>query len=364
MRALAIKLKPEGAFHFGERGVGIEETAALAHSDTIFSGLCWAWTLLFGEDELETLLERFIKGQPPFLISSAFPYAGRVLFLPRPLTFRGKDDEETRRLKRVEYVSFEVYKLLLAGSIPDDYVLIQKGRLCLTESEFKGLPSSTLDEDELRGFLRVWASMEKSQKPESTSYAHCYRLWEMEEVPHVTVDRVTAASNIFQEGGVRFAKECGIYILVRFFDEKMQGRFLAAMHLLGDEGLGGRRSTGRGFFKVENIEKIEIPEVANGEYVILFSLLNPRENEILTLLDLNSAYKLVARRGWVYSAKAKNLRRKRVIMFAEGAVLKQCNKEMIGRMVKVLSRKDSIIPHDVYRYGYGFTVRWKLEGRT
>ena len=359
MKALAVKLKPRGPFHFGERGVGIEETEALAHSDTIFSALCWAWTLLFGEAELEKLLGRFLDGQPPFLISSALPYVGEVLFLPRPLTVKGWDEEEIRRLKRVGYISLEVYKLLLAGSLPQEPILIQDRRLWLTEGEFEWLrlQDPLLDEDELRGFLREWASLGRVRKPESVQYAHCYRLWEIGEVPHVAVDRVTSASNIFHEGDVRFAEGCGMYILARFLDEGVRDGFLAAIRLLGDEGLGGRRSAGRGFFEVEEAGKVEIPEAADGDRAMLLSLLNPREGELSALLSPGDvAYRLVARRGWVFSARARNLRRRRVMMFAEGSVLGRVDGDFAGRMVNVLPRGGAV-PHDVYRYGYGLFVR-------
>jgi len=357
MKALAIKLKPRGPFHFGERGVGIEETEALAHSDTIFSALCWAWTLLYGEDELEKLLNRFLKGQPPFLISSAFPYVGEVLFLPRPLTVKGRDEEEIRRLRRVEYLSLGVYRLLLGGSLPEKAVLIQGGCLWLTEEEFGKLPHSTLDENRLGAFLHEWALLGEVRKPKPLEYAHCYRLWEISEVPHVAVDRVTSASNIFHEGDVRFAEGCGMYILARFLDEGVRGEFLAALRLMGDEGLGGRRSVGRGFFEIEEAKEMEIPEATDGDRVMLLSLLNPDKGELPALLASEAtAYRLVARRGWVYSARARNLRRKRVVMFAEGSVLGLVNGEALGRMVKVLDKGDKV-PHDVYRYGYGLFVR-------
>lgn len=358
MKALAIKLKPRGPFHFGERGVGIEETEALAHSDTIFSALCWAWTLLFGEGELEKLLGRFLDNQPPFLISSALPYAGEALFLPRPLAVKGRDEEEIRRLKRVKYISLGIYKLLLAGSLPRKPVLIQEGHLWLTEEGFEGLQDPILAKDELRDFLREWASLGKTRKPEPIQYARCYRLWRIGEVPHVAVDRVTSASNIFHEGDVRFAEGCGMYILVRFLDEGVRDKFLAAMRLLGDEGLGGRRSAGRGFFEVERAEEVEIPEAADGNRAVLLSLLNPREGELSALLSpQDAAYRLVARRGWVYSARARNLRRKRVMMFAEGSVLGLVDGGFAGRMVNVLPRGGAV-PHDVYRYGYGLFVRF------
>lgn len=221
MRTLAFELIPRGPFHFGERGVGTEVSDPLAHSDTIFSALCWAWALLYGEEALEELLDRFQKDPPPFLISSAFPYAGEVRFLPRPLILPNQEalpDEEFRRLKKVEYVSWEVFSSLAKGSLPEEGILIQDKHIWITEAEFdklKDSESSVLDEAALAEFLREWAKLGEISSPSPADYAHCYRLWRIGEVPHVTVDRVTSASNIFHEGDVYFSDGCGMYILVR-----------------------------------------------------------------------------------------------------------------------------------------------------
>lgn len=364
MRTLAFELKPRGPFHFGERGVGLEETDPLAHSDTVFSALCWAWALLYGEDALGELLERFEKGSPPFLVSSAFPYAGGVRFLPRPLILPGQETlagEELRRLRKVGYVSWEVFSSLAAGSVPEKALLIQGGRLWMTQAEFEELRESVpsaLDEAALTEFLREWAGLGRPSPPAPADYARCYRLWRVGEVPHVTVDRVTSASGIFHEGDVYFGEGCGIYILVRFLDEGYREKFEAALRLLGDEGLGGRRSYGRGQFDVGKPKEVELPRAEAGSRILLLSLLNPKEDELPILLGRDDvAYRLLPRRGWVYSARARNLRRKRVMMFAEGSILAHPPKEPVGRLVKVLE-KGGKVPHDVYRYGYGFWVRW------
>ncbi len=89
---LLVKLKFRAPVHLGEVGIGVEETSTYACSDTLFSGLCHAWKLAYGEPALVELLDQFksIKDEePPFLISSAFPYLcegeKKYFFFPVPL---------------------------------------------------------------------------------------------------------------------------------------------------------------------------------------------------------------------------------------------------------------------------------------
>jgi CRISPR-associated protein Csm4 len=364
MQALALNLVPRGAFHLGERGVGVEETTELAHADTIFSALCWAWRLLYGETSLtQELLQPFEKGHPPFLLSSALPYAGPVRFWPRPASLPWEmSDEERRVLKRVRYVSTGIFRQLVAAQQPPgDPKLIQDGQLWLSTDELNQLLPTGLDLRRVTVFMRQRAAL-SYEKPTQTEYAPpSTRLWEVSEAPHVTLDRVSSASEIFHVGDVRFAEGCGPYVLVRFLAEEAawRPRLLAAFRVMGDEGLGGRRSTGRGQFDLEE-EDLSIPQ-GDGDRAILLSLLNPTEDETLRLLPDEPwvAYSLITRRGWVYSDQARNLWRKRVTMLAEGSVVaRPAHDRPPGRLVPVLE-KGGKIPHNVYRYGYGFLVPMK-----
>jgi len=56
-RLVAYRLIPRSPFHFGERGIGLEETSILLHSDTLFSALCM------------TLRETDVKSLDRFLAS-------------------------------------------------------------------------------------------------------------------------------------------------------------------------------------------------------------------------------------------------------------------------------------------------------
>ena len=79
------QLEPRAAFHFGLRGVGVEETGSWCPADTLFGALCitlgqWARD---GTAALEAWLDGFPPasgGAPPWRLSSAFPYAGPARF--------------------------------------------------------------------------------------------------------------------------------------------------------------------------------------------------------------------------------------------------------------------------------------------
>jgi len=355
MKVLVINLLPKTPFHFGERGVGLEETEIFPHSDTIFSAICWTWTLLYGEKSLEDeLIEPFKNKSPSFILSSAFPYIEDIRFLPCPVSLSFKDKE---KIKKVKYVSWKLFHSLNKGSISEETVFIHDEYLWLTESEFEKLPSEILDKKALAVFLKQWIAKGKKDKPSKKEFSNCFYVWKIGELPHVTVDRISSGSNIFHESDVFFSEKCGMYILVKFFNSEVRNKFLACLRLLGDEGLGGRRSQGRGMFEVDKIEEIELPSLKNADKILLLSLLNPDRNELSKLLSSKSAYKLIPRRGWVYSFRARNLRRKRVMMFSEGSIFNRIDKEIVGRLVPVLE-KDEVIPHDVYRYGYGFFIPW------
>ena len=62
------RLCPTAPIHLGERGIGMEETSEVIHSDSLFGALSCAWSTLHGDDELEALIEEFMKGEATFVI--------------------------------------------------------------------------------------------------------------------------------------------------------------------------------------------------------------------------------------------------------------------------------------------------------
>ncbi|MFN3763717.1 MAG: type III-A CRISPR-associated RAMP protein Csm4, partial [Anaerolineae bacterium] len=66
------RLTFHSGFHLGARGVNLEESAEHIPSDTLFAALVDAVLRLSGDGE--TFAEPFKHRNPPFLLTSAFPF--------------------------------------------------------------------------------------------------------------------------------------------------------------------------------------------------------------------------------------------------------------------------------------------------
>jgi len=131
----AYKLEARSPFHFGVRGVGVEATSVVCHSDTLFSALCLMIRKLHGEEKLKALLSLFpIDGaekMPPFRLSSAFPYAGEVLFFTRPMMgAKGlpEDAKTAKSVKKVGFVSQNIFEGIRRGEAERDRRRNDQGR--------------------------------------------------------------------------------------------------------------------------------------------------------------------------------------------------------------------------------------------
>lgn len=333
---LEIRLTPSGPFHLGERGVGLEETAEFIHSDTLFGALCWAWTLYHGR-EVSGFLEPFLAGDPPFVISSAFPYAGDVHLLPRP---RGvslsKDEEEASRLRKGGWVSLALLAEAAEGPVDEGRLLpMWEESAFLLEDDPSGLPAA------LRG-------------------PNGFRPWAITRLPRVSLDRASHSSEIFHAGCLRFAPDCGLYLWAQLRNPHASAELEPLFRLLGDEGLGGERSCGYGQFRPFFLE-IEPPAFSRTETGawLLLSLYNPDPRELEALNLRRSAYALIRRKSWVCSPQSRALQTATVQHFSEGSVLVLKDKgSPQGRLVEVLSAGGAI-PHPVYRNGLAFAVPWR-----
>jgi CRISPR-associated protein Csm4 len=322
------KLKPRGAFHLGEKEAILEHTSDYIHSDTLFSAICNAYRLLYGKGKLEDMLELFKDRKPPFSISSAFPYTGESLLFPVPRNINFSVHPEDKKFKKVEFFSKTIFDGIAMGESIEEHIkgdnLVQSKHVLLTDAE----------RDKLKGD----------------------EIWSSKEVPRVVIDRKTSASNIYHFGEVSFADNCGLYFLMDLRIQEYKEKVEAAIRLLGDEGIGGDRTYGKGLFKAEfNDEEIEM-NVKSGNHFVTLSLYYPMEGEI-SLKE--GYYELINIGGWIYSLDAKNLRRRTVRMFAEGSVFKSANTDLYGRLMDVTP--EDFTEHSVYRYGYAFAVPMEVH---
>jgi len=347
------KLEPKAPFHLGEKETVLEKTSDYIHSDTLFSAICNAYRLLYGNEELMDILKLFKDREPPFLISSALSYADEILTFPLPLSInwdRYVDSEVIEGLNAERKEKEKIDRFDLLKTLKRVRFVSEKIFWNVIEDE-RRITDYISDKNIIQGILFDDAELKELRKRFDVKENETIKIWEEKEVPRVAIDRKTNSSNIYHFGEVSFAKNCGLYFMMDFRGKEYEKKVEAAMRVLGDEGIGGDRTYGKGLFK-PGFKEIKMNLEPRTHFVTL-SLYYPREEEIS--VSSERYYELVKRGGWIYSIDAKNLRRRTVRMFSEGSVFKAvAGLELYGDLANVKPKE--FAEHEVYRYGYAFPV--------
>ena len=306
--------------HLGRRGVGLEETEISIPADTLFSAICQTWRTFYGEEDLTDFLAQYETGEP-FLLTSAFPFAGNIRFFPKPLIdFKVNADDERKKLKKVRYLSEKRFR-----QIANDEEI-------------------AFDSNHLINDGQLWVQ-HGDQCPSA--------VWNIDKRPRVTLDRQSSSSEIWHLGGVKFHEGCGLWFGAKFDAEETQTQIETILRVLGDTGIGGERSAGYGIFDLHS-EPAGIESERETDRFITLSPICPRDaDELNRLIQGDVGYALEECSGWIGSAEGNGLRRQQVWMFAEGSVLAG-NGARIGRLVDL---KPEACPHPVWRYAYAWPIK-------
>lgn len=318
--------------HFGELGIGMEETSERVRSDTLFSALVISYARL-GKN-VDTLLQRFHQEKVPFRLSSSFIYREQdsktTYFLPRPkqppINYPFDNDLKIAKdYKKLNFLDLETWK-------------------------------SWYQND---GFDQA------SNLPENF-YSKCF---DIDKQPKIAIDRNTRATNLYHTSFVRYLSKpndkSGLYFLIKFDEQILEddlNDLQSALKLLGEEGLGGERSSGAGQFEPSWHDLTDLAETWNslvnfkGNSHSLISLYWDKE-----LVDLaKSSYELQERGGWITSS-AKNQRRRKVMMFAEGSVFQDNPKGKLADVTPYDGKGKKLSPHNVYRSGIALSLPIKVN---
>lgn len=303
-----IKLKPKGPLHIGERENWREGSKFYIPSDTIFSAICHSYLLLYGE--VDSLLKDFIDGNPPFLISSAFPYWQNDYFFPVPKNQFPMDKE----IKKIRFLDLNGLKRLLSGKCIDEI-----------KEELKTIPPSP---------------------------------WKMEDIPRVSLSRWTShpGENFFHFGQVTYQKDAGLFLLIDFKNGNISKKILPTFNFLAHEGIGGDRTNGKGLFNTPEILEIKVDTIVNHDGLYSLSMYYPLPNELKDIA--RGYYEIEDRKGYIYSPSGQSLRKRSVRMFTEGSIFPS-EKKRLGSIADVTP--EAFSAHKVYRYGYMFSIPCILE---
>jgi CRISPR-associated protein Csm4 len=357
--------------HFGERGIGMEETSERVRSDTLFSAWMSAYARLFG-DRIETLLQQFLANPEslPFSLSSTFIYREfkhqqnqpeTVYYLPRPLQFPpnyplSDDLKFTKTYKALQFLPLKIWQRWYQG-------------------EGFTVEGDRSDRAELIAETEKTTSASTQLKDAGTfAYKEAFKF---HKVPKIAVDRTTRATNLYYTGFVQFQWETqpsGLYFLLHFpkADSKLEADLQAALHFLGEEGIGGERSSGAGRFTVtwgnlppewENVVNYKT-DGKTPQYQSLLSLL--WDNSINSHFLHHASYELLQRSGWIASPSGQQRRRQVVSMFTEGSVFQADLAQLSGKLADVtprdfvVQRNGQRIGHSIYRSGIALSLPVKV----
>jgi CRISPR-associated protein Csm4 len=376
--------------HFGEAGIGTEETTERVRSDTLFSAWVSLYGRIFGTQDLEALLEQFklTPDQPPFRVSSTFIYRHTPCIRPLnppilgdfgvrdTLQTSSQKDKKSKgdRAPTHQTIYYLPRPLQYPKGYPDDdlaFSKVYRNRnylpLDIWQRWYQGIGFTPEDAQELT--LHVSQETDGALTKAgvfdygSTFYKH--------QVPKVSIDRTTRATNFYHTGFVKFIHKenetSGLYFLVHFptIDSKLENNLYAALELLGEEGLGGERSSGAGRFNATwlDIEDTSEPALEQWREVLQFkrgnhhTLLSLFWEETLrdrALLGATARYALKERGGWVVGPQ---VRRKMVRMFAEGSVFPVKPMGSLADVTPDSFRRN----HNIYRSGVSLSLPIILE---
>jgi CRISPR-associated protein Csm4 len=351
--------RPKTGFHFGEEGLELEESRVSFPSDSLFAALVATVAEQEGPDAAAAFVAPFLGDEPPFRLTSVFPYVGRLPLLPLPhLRLHTVTQLPRKFAKKVRYVSPGIFQALAQGEAMDPYLegspagrFLQEGAVWLTAGEVEQLPAAWLTPPPgTKGNLA-----EQQARLRQPDRLNLRRVWQQGSVPRVTLDRATSASTIYLMGRVAFNENCGLWLGVAYQEASWRSRLEELLRHLGDRGIGGERSNGYGGFSLlgePDLASPLPPDSPGSDAWLLLSRFHPRPGEVRLLQDGRAAYQLVTVGGWLTSPAHQHLRRKRVNLVAEGSVLAG---DVRGDLVDVRPAWTDF-SHPVYRYGLALTV--------
>lgn len=328
--------------HFGELGIGIEETSERVRSDTLFSACVSTYARLFGKDAVEKLLQDFqTQPEPPVRLSSTFIYrqveGETIYYLPRPFkrpfNYPKDDWDFDKEYKKLNYLPLKVWQRWYQG---DGF----------TDGDRLELIAKTKNQPRHHGLL---------EKAGTFDYGKAF---ESGKIPKIAVDRNTSSTNLYYTGFVQYRENSGLYFLAEFSNTNRENTFLTVLNFIGEEGIGGERSSGAGQFEVETSELTptwkQVLEFSGKTYYSLISLFweKPLPDGCLE----NASYELQKRGGWVAASPSGSQRRRQSVqMFTEGSVFPVKPK---GKLADVTPARFNA--HKVYRSGISLSLPIKV----
>ena len=327
-RYTIIKFKNLTPLHIGTGKENYDFSSSELHSDTLSAAIAAIRAREGKTNDIEDFLGSFA-------LSSAFPFVGDSLFLPKP---QGKIDvvvtdmdeySSRKKLKKIKYLESNLWNVVVAGK-----------RLEVVSSQIKDV------------FLVSVGNVDGFNKP--------YKTQVNQRVSVPRVDNMPAEPFFFE--WKYFSADAGLFCILDTSDEKLRDEIVDLFGKLGEIGLGTDRNVGGGKFAVET-DEWNVEDVKNSDAQMLLSLYIPTEEELPELNLQESKYELLLRGGYISGSSEpglSHLRKKTVYTFNVGSVFRTATVPS-GKIVDLKPEWNDEKMHPVYRSGKPFVVPVKMQ---
>ncbi|KEO82572.1 type III-A CRISPR-associated RAMP protein Csm4 [Tumebacillus flagellatus] len=283
-------------------------------SDTLMGAMAWAMVRTEGVPALQEWIQRCLDDDPPFVVSNGFPTG----YFPKPMLLPLKRTESADKSSQLQ-VARENKRF--------------KNRRWVTNDEFHQL----LQGQPLTNHSVV--------EPSSYSGTHV----------HAVIDRTTGKS--LSEHGlyeIHFSGYLAVSLYFRLLDLNWAQKVDNLLRFLEMEGIGARKSTGHGQFKILSHQEYVLPEIqeSNG-YVVLSTFVPSIRDSQVGRYRVKTKYGKVAEE---YSQQGVPFK-KPLLMIESGASFHDSTpRTYCGRIVTGITPQRP----EVVQFGYGLTVPAQL----
>ncbi len=319
-----VFLKPRSAFRNQLR------------SDSLFGLIIWGIEKIHGEEAAADLINDFQNNQPPFLVSSAFPYqiegGSSILYFPkpvnRPLQVEIKNETMTqyKDYKKVKWIPDTIFYRYANGELSEEEFFVDG----------------------------LWKDIKNP--------------WgKTEQVMHNSIDRISNASTGLFYTLEHFIENGGLYFLVDERKEGMESMLRGVFQFYEHIGFGGDASTGKGAFDFKT-ETYEMPLLSeDGVCKLNLSLYYPRKDEVTHFSNNPKKvwYRMELRKGKVGGRLhiQPDVWKKGVNVFSEGSIFPAIPDRKVYGAFPIVKERTKQQNFDVFYNGYALMVNYKMKGQ-
>ena len=287
-----ITLSFRDALHLSNRRGDYGRSEGMIHSDTLHAAILDMWRWMGHIEWIDAHKDQFV-------CSSLFPVAGisenePVYFFPKPYFLapgmQKSDDLEVKKLKKLQWLDWNIFRRWTQGATFDFFPAYLR-------SEFAA---------------EKWPATLEKKLP-----------LERDVVPRAQVSRSEDDTTIYYVERLYFGPDCGLFGLIHADTNEIEAKCLAALRLLGDQGIGTDRNIGMGQFSLgERKDGFSNSNPNQGNFLLSLGLFCPEERAaFLEMIEGETPrYELIQRGGWL--GEPYNTYRKRSVqMLKEGSLL-------------------------------------------